>query len=34
MACAGSAVVVDSTGAVQLDLGPLSAIAIDTTMRR
>jgi alpha-amylase len=33
-ACAGTAVVVDSTGAVQFDLAPGTAIAIDVTTRR
>jgi alpha-amylase len=32
-ACAGASVVVDSTGAVDLDLAPLSAVAIDVTTR-
>jgi alpha-amylase len=32
-ACAGTAVVVDATGAAQLDLAPLTAIAIDVTTR-
>jgi alpha-amylase len=32
--CAGTAVVVDATGAVQLDLAPLTAIAIDETTRQ
>ena len=32
-ACAGTAIVIDSTGAVQLNLPPLSAIAIDVTTR-
>jgi len=32
-ACAGNTVVVDSTGAVQIDLSPATAIAIDVTTR-
>ena len=34
LACVGTAVVVDSTGAVQLDLAPLAAIAIDTAAQQ
>ena len=33
-ACAGTTVVVDAGGTVALSLAPLSAIAIDTTVRR
>ncbi len=32
-ACVGTTIVVDSTGAVQLQLAPVSAIAIDTSAR-
>lgn len=32
-ACAGTTLVVDATGAVQLQLAPLSAVAIDTTTK-